>query len=656
MNITKTAAYALLSVTLAGCGQSDKVSFTDWTLSYDGGVHIARGNVSLAEGLTAEYEIGGRIVNSGMYKNRKFKNNSISDEFGKGRKWTIIYQGDSLPRLEHTFYIYPEYVLTDIAIEADDSVRTGYMAPVVMKKVPEVIGGRGKRSLFVPFDNDAWIRYRSVDKPSDTLRSYEVTAVYDARSRHGVVIGAVDHDRWKNAVELTGGAKSLKAYSGVADNLTRDRIRHGSVGGRRVSSARVMMGCFDDWRKGLETFADVNATVARPRKWDKAVPVGWNSWGALAFRVNHRNSTEISDFFADSLQNRSFCNPEGILYTGLDSGWNSFSDEELKDFADRCRRNNQVPCIYWTPFTDWGKNPDREVPCRGKYKYSDIYLYADGKPQELDGAYAIDPTHPAVKMMMEETAEKFRKCGYKFVKMDFMTHGRMEADRWYRSDITTGTEAYNYGMHLLDSIFSDMYLNLSISPIFPAQYAQSRRIACDAWNKMKDTEYTLNALSYGWWIDRIYSFNDADHVVLRDATEGENRARVTSAVITGMFITGDDFSIEGDSMAKARAMLYLTNADINRIATGRSFRPLDGNDENSEHIFVRHEDNGDAYMAVFNYTDNDISFTPDPARMGLEATAGYAVDELWEHRSVDAASRQTVPAKDVRVFRFRKRQ
>ena len=53
---------------------------------------------------------------------------------------------------------------------------------------------------------------------------------------------------------------------------------------------------------------------------------------------------------------------------------------------------------------------------------------------------------------------------------------------------------HNYGMQLLDKYFGDMYINLSISPVFPAQYAQSRRIACDAWNKIKDTEYTLNAL------------------------------------------------------------------------------------------------------------------------------------------------------------------
>lgn len=656
MNTSKISvvAFLLATVLLSGCRSDDKVSHTEWTLTYKDGVNIRHGRTVVAQGLQAEYERNGKIVSSGMYAHWKFDEKRISDEFGAGKKWTITYTSDNLPRLEQTFYIYSDYVLTDISIISEQGVRTNYMAPIVMENQPKTIGGTSLRSLFVPFDNDAWIRYRSLADVYDTLRSYEVTALYDTESRNGIVVGAVDHDQWKNAVEITGQTRGLKAYSGVADSHTRDRMAHGYVSGRSVRSARMMLGLFGDWRQGLETFADVNATVAKPRAWGKAVPVGWNSWGALAFKVNHRNSTEVSDFFADNLQNNSFCNSEGLLYTGLDSGWNSFSDEELKDFADRCRKNNQVPCIYWTPFTDWGKDPERDVPCRGHYKYKDIYLYANGLPQELDGAYAIDPTHPAVKQMMEETADKFRKCGYKFVKMDFMTHGRMEADQWYRAGITTGTEAYNYGMHLLDSIFSDMYINLSISPIFPAQYAQSRRIACDAWNKMKDTEYTMNALSYGWWIDRIYSFNDADHVVLRDATDGENRARITSAVITGMFITGDDFSVNGDSLAKARALLYLTNPDINCIATGRSFRPLDGDDENAEHIFVRNEDNGDAYMAVFNYSDEPKSVSFDLDRMGLDTDIDYTVNELWSHRGVKISDEQTVPAKDVQVFRFRK--
>ena len=633
-----TFLFLFLCLALAGCGEKTSVTLGEWSLSYRNGIDIQHGKEIVASNLTAEYRLNNKkVVSTQAYENHSFSQKRIADDFGEGKLWTITYTSNELPTLMQHFYIYNDFLLTDISVVADSGISTNYMAPVVTA----TLLGDTSRALFVPFDNDAWVRFASHELSDvDTLRSYEVTAIYDAQIRRGLIVGAIDHDNWKNAVDLTDHAQHLRAYSGVADALTRDHLPHGNIQGQQVSSARMMIGLFDDWRLGLERFASVNATVTPPRHWEKAMPVGWNSWGALAFKVNHDNATRISDFFAEELQSHSFANVEGLLYTGLDSGWNNFTEEELKDFADRCRRNHQVPCIYWTPFTDWGKNPERE----------DLLL-ANGQPQELDGAYALDPTHPAVRQAMEQTHDLFRRCGFEYVKMDFMTHGRMEADRWYRPDITTGTQAYNYGMHLLDSIFSDMYLNLSISPIFPAQYAQSRRIACDAWNKIKDTEYTMNALSYGWWIDGIYQYNDADHVVLRDATEGENRARITSSVITGLYITGDDFS--ADTLAVSRARRYLTNPDINRLATGHSFRPLVGDDNQSEHVFVRTEADGTIHLAVFNYSDHPSTFRFDCQQLQLSPATHYDIEELWSHQKVTLEDSISILEKDVKIFRIK---
>ena len=647
-SISITAALAILS--LCSCSDKHSVQSDGWTLNYANGINVYHGGHEIAHGINAEAEIGDAIVSSKSYTNKTFSVKSIKDQFGKGKMWTITYSAKNRPTLTHTFRIYNDFLLTDLKVSsAGGTLQSSYMAPVVAS-TDTLLYSPHRRKLFVPFDNDAWIRYNSTLHIDSTLRSYEVTSVYDTNNRDGVVIGAIDHNHWKNAVELSDRNHSLKMFSGVADRLTRDVHRHGNITGREVKSATFMIGHFNDWREGMERYADNNAIVAPRRAWDKAMPIGWNSWGALAFDVNHTNSTEVVKFFAKDLQPHSFANADGLLYTGLDSGWNSFSEPDLKDFADQCMANNQVPCIYWTPFTDWGKDPERTVPGT-TYKYKDVYLYADGKPQELDGAYAIDPTHPAIKKMMEDTAALFRKCGYKYVKMDFMTHGRMEADHWYDKSIKTGTEAYCYGMQLLDSIFHDMYLNLSISPIFPAQYAQSRRIACDAWNKIKDTEYTMNALSWGWWIDRVYQYNDADHVVLRDATEGENRARITSSVITGLFITGDDYSVKGDEGVKDRARKLLTNPDINAIATGRSFRPLNGSDDRSEHMFTRREQDGTTYLAVFNYGDNDMPFTLPLSRLGTDQP--QSIVELWSHKPISADAAITIPSKDVMVFKIK---
>ena len=118
----------------------------------------------------------------------------------------------------------------------------------------------------------------------------------------------------------------------------------------------------------------------------------------------------------------------------------------------------------------------------------------------------------------------------------------------------------------------------------------------------------MNAVSYGWWQDLVYQYNDADHIVLKDATEGENRARITSGIITGLYILGDDFSVDGDASAKSRSLSLLTREEINNVATGVAFRPVEGNGEASENQFVRLNEDGSCDYAVFNYSDEELAF------------------------------------------------
>lgn len=653
MNIARLAITTAIAILPTCLWAGETLTSGKWTLGLDKGVSISYGGKTVASHATAEFDLGGKTLSTRDYPKHKATQGKATDKLGKASVWTVTYQGKGLPRLVQTFRIYDKFLTVSATVYAPRQISTNCIAPLVSNDTGDAFRSADNRQLFVPFDNDCWIRFRSDSAAHNDLRSYEATAIYNAKSRAGIVMGAIDHDTWKNAIDIKEKGKSLKLTSGVADELTRDRNPHGTVSGRSVGSARFLIGVFDDWRQGLDTFADANATITPPRKWDKAVPFGWNSWGTLQFKVNHKNATEVSAFFANKLQNHSFANADSLVYIGIDSGWNSIADNDLKDFADQCRQRHQVPCVYWTPFADWSKNGEKQVPGTS-YKYKDVWLYANGKPQELDGAYAVDPTHPAIRKTMEDIADKFRALGFKYVKMDFMTHGRMEADHWYNKGITTGTQAYNYGMRLLDSLFHDMYLNLSISPIFPAQYAQSRRIACDAWNKMKDTEYTMNALSYGWWVGRVYDFNDADHVVLRDASDGENRARITSSAITGLYIIGDDFSEPGDRIAKNRAMSYLTNPAINRMATGVAFRPLEGDDDKCENCFIRHEANGDIYLVCFNYGDDNKTFTINPERLGIASFDLFEATELWSGRRADLSRGLPVATKDVNVYLLKK--
>ena len=585
-----------------------------------------------------------------------------SDDYGQGKLISLEARyGEQ--HIEQRIYLYSgkPYLHTELEVGSKEGVALNYMAPVSTITPYRLFARQGRtqyKSLFIPFDNDAFVRYRSIDFGQPT-ESYGVTALFDSESRRGLVIGAVEHTEWKTGIRATtsrhGAIHTLQLFGGASSAVTRDKLPHGKVVGRSVKSPRMTIGMYDDWREGMEHFGDQCAIFAPKLPSLGPRPFGWNSWGALATKVTFQKAVEVSDFIHDNLQSRSFEN-EGTVYIDIDSFWDfGFRADQHRVFVEHCHANGQKAGIYWCPFTDWGGNGRAKVVSDMDYTWSDVYIRAKGEPVKFDGAYAIDPTHPAVRRRIELQIKQFLEWGYEFVKLDFMAHGAYQSDSYFDKSVTTAMQAYNQGMqYIVEQCEGKMWINLSIAPLFPGNYAHSRRISCDAWADIKNTEYVLNSLTYGWWLDHIYHYNDGDHIVYNGVSEGENRARITSSAITGVYFLGDDMSRQGSAKTKAKVVRNTTNAAINEIArTCPSFRPVEvAQGDRGSDVFY-HNTGKELYVALFNFNPKPVRRNVPLQRLGL-AEGNYKAEELWSGEKVEFKEEiaAEIGGKDVKVYKI----
>lgn len=661
----------LVSVPLCGFASVKTYTHAGRTLSVDnatGAVTIVAGADTIVKSNIPAWGLDGDVRRPDALKNIKSSSRKFSDMHGDALRVTVSGEHDT-ETAAVDYDIYPDFILTRLTVSSPvrqrDNFALNYLAPIATRQPWQFTDRAGNYAVSVPYDNDAWVRYSNTAFGDEIPASYEVAAIFNADTRKGLVIGSVEHDIWKSGIKTAtdgnSSITSLEAFGGITSELTRDKRSHGYVHGKTVKSPRIILISTDDWRDGLELFADQCALFAPsvPSKGER--PFGWNSWGKLQTKITYDKAVEVSDFIRDNLMTRGFHGADGSVVVDLDAFWDfGFKPQQHREFVEHCHANGQKAGIYYCPFTDWSNNPDGVVGEMPEYKMGDLYIRVDGEPVKFDGAPALDPTHPATKARIKRQLEEFIDWGYEYVKIDFMAHGAYESDRHFDPAVTTGTQAFNQGMAFIDSINGNrMWINLSIAPLFPANYAHSRRISCDAWNTVKDSEYVLNALTYGWWLDHLYHNNDADHVVYEGATDGENRMRITSSAITGVYFLGDDMSKDGLDDTKDRIIRNTGNRELNAMARScKSFRPVEHGTGTGAADMFTNEDDSYIYVAVFNFTDKPVAKTLPLRRIGLSEAADFRAMELWSHDPVTlrGAIKADIPAKDVKVYRIEKKQ
>ncbi len=645
---------SLLLATSAAMAQGNAVDAGMWRVTIDeatGKADIAYNDGVIIAGNEAQWGLENTKSQFSALSDISVAQSDLQDEFGTGKMLTITGKTTQAPitTITHTYYIYSnkDYILTDVVLESDEELKINYIAPIRTTASSQILDAGTNYFIYVPFDNDGWTRYETKLFGDWHPTCYEVTALFNNDTRRGLITGSIEHDTWKTGVTAETASEttlsSLLVFNGVTSKGgTRDNDIHGAVKGTRIESSKMMIGYFADWRRGMETYGDLCATVHPKLPFAGAKPFGWNSWGVIKTQITPTKAIETSDYFAEKLQPVGFCGADSVVYIGLDSYWNeNFAIRDHGKFLKNCQNHNQKAGIYWTPFVDWGKNESGQMPSggAGSYTWGDAWLRdSNGNPQEIAGGIALDPTHPATLGRIKAEIEKYISWGYEFVKLDFLVHGALEGQH-YDESVYTGIQAYNKGMQYIAELAGDkMFINLSIAPLFPAHHAHGRRIACDAFSSLENSEYTLNSTAYGWWLDHCYSYNDADHVVLLGQALTINRVRLTSSYITGIVILGDDLSTDGDNDTKVRLEELAANNEVVKMAhQTKAFYPVFANQGHPAPNQFMYTVADTTYMAVLNYESGKrYEFTMDFDRLGLTTGTEYVIRELWTGQEVIA--------------------
>ena len=542
----------------------------------------------------------------------------------------------------------------------DRPVRTRWLCPVDApypdKDGKPLFLSLDQKMLLVPYDNDMWARYEStVPNPGKT--SYDVTAIFSEETFEGLVVGALDHDVWKNAISWAAhDARAFRAYCGAADAGTHDCEPHGAVSGDEVASARFVLFWCDDIRHGLERYGKLCAEAVPPRPWSGGPIFGWNSFSAHGMGLRLRHWEAAGDFIREELP--SFADEQGVSYINLDACF-GMSHKEIRRIVGKLHEKGQKAGWYGAPCICMG--PLEMLPIPGTLIPLKNLILEDSRGKPLppaDGSRPLDVTHPLWEKYARAQIRNVLDLGFDYIKLDFLSHGAVEGAHHLKN--YTGRMALNHAYKVLEDEISkagrEIFVSLSIAPVFPYFLGNGRRCCCDSFGHIEDTRYVLNALNFGWWQSgTIYRYNDPDHLALLhsvidgrgETSEAEARSRYLSGVISGtMMILSDDYD---RPEARERARSLACNERLNAIARiGRPFRPVELRSDTTPFYTLTHE--GRHYAAVFNFSAGKQTLSFRAARGGLpekgiaKALWGGFETEYQKDLSV------TLPGHDCAIF------
>ena len=615
--------------------------------------NLVEGNKVLLSNMKAAFQLKGQEKRYVAGTDAKFEKLRFKDHIGYGTKYIISYGYQADVAINQIFYTYDQYsfVITQLEL-LGKNISSNQLIPL------EAIGdfplGTNLYNLFIPFDNDTFIAYEKNRLTDQDHYSAEIGLILDDASQFGLLVASLDQSQWKTGIRSKGNQHNLQELSvinGFTDvAITRDSMGHGFLSADRILSSKILIDYSTNWQTSLEGYAKFQRQLSPSyvAAWKEGTPIGWNSWGVIQTKLNFENATANVDYFNQEIP--SFRNEHGKAYIDLDSFWDNMVPggmsgdySKLKEFVSYCEKSGLEAGVYWAPFTDWGHGSGPNRKAEGStYTFGEMWTKTAKGYHDLDGGRALDPTHPGTQARMRFILGKLKECGFKMIKIDFLSHAAIESTGFYDHKISTGMQAYSIGMRLINDILDgQMLIYAAISPsIASYPYIHMRRIACDAWKTIEQTAYTLNSVSFGWWQTHLYDYIDADHLVFTGESPQVNEARLISGLVTGTIILGDDFSKKEDWQKLLND--YLQDPEILQIIKdGKSFLPLAPKADAQVSTIYHKKIGQNEYIAFFNFSNQEQTMELKLKDLGIQGNA-IVLKDLLSKKKVNSKNKALI--------------
>jgi len=522
--------------------------------------------------------------------------------------------------------------------------------------------------------------------------------IYNRESKQSLFLGALTSDRFLTLMHLqaegTGAKTKIASYTvestgtteiqkefDLKDSPADDQIELSLPlkSGEDMTSERLMFEAGPDYHNQLLAYGDAVRRLHHARV-SSETPIGWWSWTVYYGAINEGETLSNADWQAGHLKSL------GYKYFQIDEGYQyargEYTTPNATQFPDGLRFVGHHLTAEGLTFGIW--TAPFEVTSRAwVYEHHKDWLVhnAKGDPipigdvwdQKTDVLYALDTTHPGAQEYMRQTYRTLvREWGVRFIKLDFMDTTAIEGYR-HRPN-TTALEAQRIGLKVIrDAVGEEVILDKDGSPMLnPVGLVDTGRISADTGHSFERTKNAASGIAARFYMQRNFFVNDPDafnvtatHLMERanersSISLGAAQASIAlSAISGGMYEIGDDMLVLGSE--KDRLALVENRELLNMAKVGRASTPLDlmtyqPEDEQPSIFFLR-EDQREAILTVFNWTNTVRSHTLTLTDLGLPAGHTFAAtDVLNQNETVTlvggAVQLENQPPQSVRVIKL----